>query len=133
MSFIVKIADGGVKVVNGYFGDEVIGVDLIRLNPDGTTDMPCLDEIVIHYEDDVWKTALFETYSRKNRLGRETAGTRHYLSSWHGPAPLPDKMEYVGKPGDFLVYETWSSAQCAEHRYLHLWIEGNRPQEGADA
>ncbi len=132
MSFLVKIADSGIQVIEDYYEDEVIGVDLIRLNPDGTTHMPCLEQIYINYEDDQWKTAFIEKFSRRNLLGRETAGITHYLSSWHGPAPLPDEMEYVGKPGDFLVEEYWSHAQ-GQRTYLTLWVKGNRPRESAYA
>ena len=132
MAFIVRIPKEGTKVYVGEDGyDEVEGVDLVEIHTNGKS-LPIVDEYFLYYEDDEYRSVDIGDCTSYTRLGRPRSGVQFYLSSWHGPAPLPEEWRYEGKPGDFVVARSWNAVTCRQHLSLYLWIEGNRPEEPLD-
>ena len=133
MAFILCFDEGGLKVREDEHGwDEVLGVNLLEIHKSGGEAPVNVSEISIRYEDDTWPVVLISEWEKVNRLGRPHSGLEFYVSSWHGPAPLPEEWEFQGKPGDFVVARYWNTSSCREDVYLDIWLEGNRPQEPED-
>ena len=118
----------GIFHVKGEFDCWVEGVTLVETSSEGKS-LPRVDEITVHYEDDEWKSVEISGWYKADRLGRPHSGLDFYLSSWHGPAPLPEELEFTGEPGEFVVTKYWNTQNCREDISLDVWVAGNRPKE----